>query len=89
MLGVDSSVHIEIIPGFELFLTILAIKCDGKVLPFNMLVHVSGFVASIATVRARPALFTTRINNFNHLELHNTVQVYAAQNIILTNSQKN
>lgn len=29
LLGVDSSVHIEIIPGFELFLTILTIKCDG------------------------------------------------------------
>ena len=84
----NSSVNIEIISRFELFLTIITVKCDGKMLPLNMLVHVSGFVAGISTVRARPALFTTWVSNFDHLVLHNTVQVCAHKNLMQLKARK-
>jgi len=50
LLGVASSVNIEIIPRFELPLTILTIQSYSKMLSFNMLVHVGGFVAGITTI---------------------------------------
>jgi len=72
----DSSVHIEVIPRLELLLTKIAIKSDSKMLSLNMLVHVSGFIASIATISTRPILFTSRVSNFNHLVFDNTIQIY-------------
>ena len=67
--------NIEIISRFELLLTKVTEKYYCKMLPLNVLVHIGCLVASVATVRARPALFTGRVSYFNHLVLHNAVQV--------------